>query len=60
MIKIMEDVTVPKDDLLADKVNEVIYHLNAIQIIVQEYPECKDIICQLNECKRRIKKFSRK
>ena len=56
MLKIMEDVS-REEQLMADKFSEILNHINAIIMLMQEYPQCDDIILRMDECKKRIKRL---
>jgi len=45
---------------MADKFSEILNHINAIIMLMQEYPQCDDIILQMNECKKKIKRLRHK
>ena len=57
MIKVMEDVISREEQLMADKFSEILNHINAIIMLMQEYPQCDEIILRMNECKKRIKRL---
>lgn len=56
MLKVMEDVS-REEQLMADKFSEILNHINAIIMLMQEYPQCDDIILRMDECKKRIKRL---
>ena len=57
MIKVIEDVISCEEQLMADKFSEILNHINAIIMLMQEYPQCDEIILRMNECKKRIKRL---
>lgn len=57
MIKIIEDVISNEEQLMADKFSEILNHINEIIMLMQECPQCDDIILRMNECKKRIKRL---
>lgn len=56
MLKIMEDVS-REEQLMADKFSEILNHINAIIMLMQEYPQCDDIILRMDECKKRVERL---
>lgn len=59
VLKVMENVS-REEQLMADKFSEILNHINAIIMLMQEYPECDEIILRMDECKKRVERLRHK
>lgn len=55
MVKLYEETVRDEEKLMKEKFAEILNHINAIIMLMNEYPECSDIVLRMNECKKRIK-----
>ncbi|MBQ3502428.1 MAG: hypothetical protein IJA72_02075 [Clostridia bacterium] len=55
MVKLYEETVHNEEQLMKEKFAEILNHINAIIMLMNEYPECSDIVLRMNECKKRIR-----
>lgn len=60
MVKLYEETVHNEEQLMKEKFAEILNHINAIIMLMNEYPECNDIVLRMNECKKRINSIGKR